>query len=337
MTAGELGAHPGPAEALDRLTVVGLGLAVAEQGPDPGLDPQRPFGGHHAGAFGQPLQGRRDERDVTGPGRRLGQLGYDQGPVPQLVAVERLPRRVAGGIVSPQAVVEYRARVGREADQPAQTASGRLLRAGLDQLRRLSLPAAPGGEHHRVVCDGRVPGRLGDKAVFFDHQRRRGQVASNQVGSGQVVERELQVHQGACAAGELGLASGQGMPGFGVPQLEGDDLADSPAGEPEPAAGFVGAEIQGENQLEGLSQRRGSRRVALRKPPRERVEQDIGHTRRVGTWRRAERGLRGRSPAASDSKPSTASPTRNRSGTGPAPRPNATRTAARCGTGIASR
>jgi len=90
------------------------------------------------------------------------------------------------------------------------------------------------------------------------------------------------------------------MPGFGVPQLQGDDLADSPAGEPAPAAGFVGAEIQGPNQLEGPSQRRGSRRVALRETPRERVEQDIGHPRRVGTWRRAERSLGGRARAARD-------------------------------------
>jgi hypothetical protein len=99
------------------------------------------------------------------------------------------------------------------------------------------------------------------------------------------------VHQGACAPGELGLASGQGMPGFGVPQLEGDDLTDSPPGAPEPAAGFVGAEIQGENQLEGLSQRRGSRRVALRKPQRERVEQDIDRTRRIESGGCAARGL----------------------------------------------
>jgi len=291
VTASELGADPGPAEALDRLAIAGLGLGAAEQGTDPGLDPQRPVGGQHLGPFGQPVQGRRDERDVTGPGRCLGQLGYDQGPVPQLVTVERLPGRVACGLGPAQAVVEHRFRVGSEADHPAQTACGRLLQAGLDQLRCLSLPAAPGGEHRRVVGHRRVPCRLGDKAVFFDHQRRRRQVASEQVGSGQVVERELQVQQGARAAGELGLASGQDIPGFGVPQLKGDDLTDSPPGQPEPAAGFVGAEIQGQNQLEGPGQRRGGRRVALHKPQRERLEQDIDRTRRVESGECGPRGL----------------------------------------------
>ena len=43
--------------------------------------------------------------------------------------------------------------------------------------------------------------------------------------------------------------------------------------------------------------------------------------------------ISGRSPATSDSKPSTARATRNRSGAGPALMPNAVRSASRCGTG----
>ena len=53
-----------------------------EQGADAGFDPQRPLGGRHTRALGQPLECGRDERDVTGPGRRLGQLGHDKGPDP---------------------------------------------------------------------------------------------------------------------------------------------------------------------------------------------------------------------------------------------------------------
>jgi len=75
VTAGELGADPGPAQALDRLAVAGLGLGAAEQGTDPGLDPQRPVGGQYPGPFGQPFQGRPEEPDVPGLGRGLGQLG----------------------------------------------------------------------------------------------------------------------------------------------------------------------------------------------------------------------------------------------------------------------
>src|SRR6266576_2332236 len=44
---------------------------------------------------------------------------------------------------------------------------------------------------------------------------------------GQVVERELKMHQSARPAGEPGLPGRQGMPGLEVPQLERDDLADS--------------------------------------------------------------------------------------------------------------
>ena len=150
----------------------------------------------------------------------------------------------------PQAVVQHRARVGREAGQPARAACGRLLRAGLDQLRRLPFPAPPGREHHRGIRNRRVPGRLRYQVIFFDQPRCRGQLAGQNVGSGQVVERERQVHEGPVFAGELDLASGQAMPGLEVPQLHGDDLADSAASEPEPAAGFAGADVQRENHLE---------------------------------------------------------------------------------------
>ena len=252
---------------VDRLAVEALGdVALAEQGADAGFDPQRPLGGRHPRALGQPLERGPDERHVTGPGRRLGQLGHDQGPVAHLVALERSPRGVARGVVATEAVVEHRARVGREVDQPAQTACGRLPQGGLDQLGRLCLLAAPGREHHLGIRNRRVPGRLRDQAILFDQLRRRGQLAGEKVGPGEEVERELQVHERARVAGELNLASGQGMPGLGVPQLEGDDGAGSGTGEPEPAADLVGADVRGENQLECSGQRRRGRRVSLRQP-----------------------------------------------------------------------
>ena len=209
--AGQLGADAGPAQPLDRLAVAPLGrLALAEQGADPGLDPQHPLGRGHAGAFGQPLQSGREELHVAGPGRRLGQLGHDMGPVPHRFAFECPPRGVVCGGVLPEAVVQHRARVVRPADQGGRGACGRLPRDGLDQLRRLLLPAPPGREHHRGIRNGRVPGRLRDQVIFFDQPRRRGQLAGENVGSGQVVERERQVHERAGVAGELDLAERPG-------------------------------------------------------------------------------------------------------------------------------
>ena len=67
VAAGELHAHAGAAETLDRLAVAAVGgIALAEQGADAGFDPERPLGGRHTRTFGQPLEGGLDERYVTG-------------------------------------------------------------------------------------------------------------------------------------------------------------------------------------------------------------------------------------------------------------------------------
>ena len=68
----------GPAEPVDGLTVAALGrLAFAQQGTDARLDAQRPLRRLRPRAFRQPLERGLDRRDLTGPGRRLGQLGHD--------------------------------------------------------------------------------------------------------------------------------------------------------------------------------------------------------------------------------------------------------------------
>ena len=58
-----------------------------------------------------------------------------------------------------------------------------------------------------------------------------------------------------------------------------------------------GLTSSGENHLERPGQRRGGRRVSLRHPQRDRVEQDVDRTRRHGTGRCGARGL-GRLPHA---------------------------------------
>src|SRR5215472_5295083 len=89
LPAGQFGTDAGAAEAVDRLTVEPLGgLALAEQGGQAGLDPQRPVGGGHPGALGQPRQRGPEQCYVTGPGCRLGQLRHDNGPVPKHVVLE---------------------------------------------------------------------------------------------------------------------------------------------------------------------------------------------------------------------------------------------------------
>ncbi len=220
MRAGQFGADAGAAEAVDGLTVEPLGgLALAEQGPQAGLDPQRPLGGGHPGAFGQPCQRGPDQCFVTGPGCRLGQLGHDKGPVPQLVALECPPGGVARGVVPPEAVVQHRAGVVREVDQHAHTACGCCRHGGLDHVGCLWLLAPPGGEHHRGDRDRGVPGGVCDQLVLVEQLGRRGHLAGQKMGFGQEVERELQVHEGTGVAGGLGPAGEEGMPGLEVPQL----------------------------------------------------------------------------------------------------------------------
>src|SRR5882672_6306279 len=117
MTTGEVSAGAGALEVRNRLAVAAFGgVALADEGPYPGLDPQHPVGRRDARALGQPFECGPDKCGVTGPSRRLGQLGHDKRPEPQPIEIEYPPRRVAGRVVAAAAVVEHRARVEREVD-----------------------------------------------------------------------------------------------------------------------------------------------------------------------------------------------------------------------------
>ncbi len=102
----------------------------------------------------------------------------------------------------------------------------------------------------------------------------------------------MQVREGAGVAGELNLASGQGVPCVGVPQLEGNDGACFATREPKPAAACVGLALQREQQVECSDERRRGGCVALRQAHRERIEQNIHHPRRLAARGRRARRLR---------------------------------------------
>ena len=113
---------PGPAQPLDRLPVAAVGgLAVAEQGTDPGLDPQHPLGGRAPGCV-RTASPARPGRAPTSPvlAAASASSGTTKWPVAPAGRARRPARRRRARLVPAQAVVQHRARAGREAGQPAQ-------------------------------------------------------------------------------------------------------------------------------------------------------------------------------------------------------------------------
>jgi hypothetical protein len=112
------------------------------------------------------------------------------------------------------------------------------------------------------------------------------------------VERELQPHERARVPRHPDLALGQGMPGVGIPQLEGGDGAGPEPGEPGPTADVAGG-LERKNGLQRSPERRRSGCVPLRHPDREGIEQDVDRPRRLGAGRRGAGGLGAVQQAAS--------------------------------------
>ena len=134
------------AQVVDRLAVQPVsGVAVAEQGPHAGLDPQRPPVG-----WSPPCARKATPAPTltsfTSPvlDAASASSGTMKGPVTERIALEGPPGRVAGGVMTAQAIIEHGARVGRGGH--TQTACRGLLQGRLDQSRRRSLLAPPGHE-----------------------------------------------------------------------------------------------------------------------------------------------------------------------------------------------
>src|SRR6266850_7560760 len=138
MRASELDAEPGSAEALERFTVERLsGRAVARQRANAGFDAARPLCRCHTSAFGHPLKRGVQQRRIASPRSRFGQLRHDQGPEPEIIALECLPGGVTCRLVSTEAVAEHGPEVCQAADEPTHPASAPVTSCGLEQLCRL--------------------------------------------------------------------------------------------------------------------------------------------------------------------------------------------------------
>ena len=182
--AGELHADAGAAEPVDRLAVEALGgLALAEQRPRAGLDPERPVGAAGAASISESRRSASAARSgVPAAGGRLDQLDQRPGRRAEL-------RRVLGGllgrgqrvVVAAEAVVEHRARPVRERRARSLAAAHRVLLRGARSAptprpRGPARRRAPGGVGREVAA-----GRLGDRLRLLDQRRGGGELAGEQV------------------------------------------------------------------------------------------------------------------------------------------------------------
>ena len=74
------------------------------------------------------------------------------------------------GLVASETVVQHGGHVLGQTDGPSLAPGGRVPGAGLDQLQRLDLLAAPGGEDQGGVPERRVAGRLRDRISLLDQR-----------------------------------------------------------------------------------------------------------------------------------------------------------------------
>ena len=149
---------------------------------------------------------------LAASGGRLDQL--DQGPAEETEVVV-FGGALGGGerrLVAAETVVQHRGRVLGQCDRPSLTPSGGVFAARLDQLQRLGLLAAPGGEHERGVPERRVAGCLRDRIRLLDQGRRRGELSGVHVHAGAIGGREGEHAERAGVAGELQLAGRQLVP-----------------------------------------------------------------------------------------------------------------------------
>ncbi len=176
--AGELDGDPAAREPLDRLAVEGLGVvALAQQRARPAPRSRAPnrcrpracarsaVRSAAAASSGAPLRAPASTSSTR-----------DQPKSPRSSCSHASLGGRERSLVAAEAVVQHA--VGHEpasADRPPLASRGRVLEAGLDQLERLGLGAAPRGEQQRRVLKVRVAGRLGDRVGLLDQRRGGGE------------------------------------------------------------------------------------------------------------------------------------------------------------------
>ena len=177
-------------------------------------------------AFGHPVERGSDQHDVARSRRRLRQLGHDDRPVTDLVAFECLPCRVAGGVVATETIEEHRTgAAAKKSTEPCRSSAKTREASGSRPRHAASIGCMHATGGFPVASAIRWSSSMSCATVR--------QLAGQKERPRQEFERKLQVHQRTGVAGEVNLSIGQDIPGFVVPQLEGEHDSRSSAREPE--------------------------------------------------------------------------------------------------------
>jgi hypothetical protein len=183
--------------------------------------------------------------------------------------------------VAAETVVEHGRCVLSQRDRPSLAPFGGVFAAGLDQLQRLGLLAAPGSEHERGVPERRVASCLGDRVCLLDQGLGSGELAGMHVHACAIRGREREHVERACVAGELQLAGRELVPRLVLPEVGCDA-----AREPEPAGVVLGVASVSGHGVERLPQWWHARRVAVGETTRQAVQEEVDRSCRPRPRRR---------------------------------------------------
>ena len=161
----------------------------------------------------------------------------------------------------------------------------RVLERRLDQLERLGLVAAPGGEHQRAVHDGAMPVACVIASISSTSAAAAANSPACTCSAGAVGERDRQHGQRAGLAGERTPRGGERVPDLVVPQVLRDAAARATAS----GCSSCSATRSRGTRSAPLERRRAGR-VALCEQRRQAVEEQVA--RRARRRRRGAGGLR---------------------------------------------
>ena len=264
-------------EPVDRLAVELLcERALAEERVRARLDAAGPFGPRRTRSLGETLERGGRELALGAAGRRLDELAERPRGDGQLVLRARALCPGERRLVPAEAVVEKRAGVLDEGEQPALTSGDRHGLADLEQSGYRCLVAAEAGERQSCETDACGAGRIGDRVRLSHQSLRRIEIAFEAAQRREVVERQREHSERASLAGHIDIACGGCMGCLVIEHVERHA-----SGEPGSADVLPGMTVVVLNCAQCLLEQARAGHVAVGEPDRQSVQEQVDGTRRA--------------------------------------------------------